>query len=299
MIKKSMRLGENKDMSLYLIGDVQGCTSALQRLLDKIAFTPSRDTLYVLGDLVNRGPDSAAVLRQLHSYGHSARCLLGNHDLHLLAVHYGVRKAGRRDTLDGILQAPDRHAMLDWLRHQHMALLEPIGDLSVLMVHAGVLPSWTAQQTLVLAHEVEAALRAPDAAHFFAEMYGNTPDRWSDTLRGSERLRVIVNALTRLRFCTPQGQMEFSETGDAKSAPKGYLPWFDVPGRQTQQTTVAFGHWSTLGWLNRSDVLAMDTGCVWGGCLSALRVAASAPGTSGLDTELIQVQCEQASDPHA
>ncbi len=283
-------------MSLYLIGDVQGCASALQRLLDKIAFTPSRDTVYLLGDLVNRGPDSAHVLRQLQSYGHSARCLLGNHDLHLLAVHYGARKAGRRDTLDGVLQAPDRAAMLDWLRHQHMALLEPIGAQSLLMVHAGVLPSWTAPQTLSLAHEVETVLRSTEVAAFFPQMYGNTPDHWSDTLQGSERLRVIVNALTRLRFCTAQGQMEFSETGNAEQAPSGYMPWFDVPARRTQQTTIAFGHWSTLGCLPRHDVLALDTGCVWGGCLSALRVAAR-PDGKGLDTELVQVHCEQAANP--
>ena len=251
----------------------------------------------MLGDLVNRGPDSAAVLRQLQSYGPSARCLLGNHDLHLLAVHYGVRKPGRRDTLDGILQAPDRAAMLDWLRHQNMALLETVGQHPVLMVHAGVLPAWSAKQTLALAQEVEAVLRSPEADIFFPAMYGNAPDAWSDTLQGSERLRVIVNALTRLRFCTPQGRMEFSETGDVHNAPEGYLPWFDVPERQTRQTTIAFGHWSTLGQLGRSDVLALDTGCVWGGCLSALRLAATGGGKA-LDTELIQVQCEQASNPH-
>jgi len=286
-------------MSLYLIGDVQGCDGALQALLDKIAFSPSRDVLYVLGDLVNRGPQSAAVLRRFMHYGSSARCLLGNHDLHLLAVAHGVRAPGRQDTLNGILQALDRHAMLEWLRHQRLAWLERVQGQSLLMVHAGVLPDWTVQQTLALAREVEDVLRAPDLVDFLPQMYGNQPAAWNDTLQGSARLRVIVNALTRLRFCSTEGVMEFSETGNADAAPPGYLPWFDVPGRRTADATVAFGHWSTLGWLNRCDVLALDSGCVWGGCLSALRVAASTQAQGGWQQELIQVQCAQAQAPTA
>lgn len=285
-------------MALYLIGDVQGCDAALQRLLDTLAFSPSRDTLYLLGDLVNRGPDSAAMLRRLMAYGASARCLLGNHDLHLLAVAHGVRKPKRKDTLDGILNAPDRHAMLHWLRHQRMAMLETIGNKELLMVHAGVLPAWTASKTIALAQEVEAVLQSDDAGDFFDAMYGNTPDHWSNALTGSDRIRVIVNALTRLRFCTAQGAMEFDNTGDPATAPTGYLPWFDVPGRKTADTTVAFGHWSTLGWLGRTDVYAMDTGCVWGGALSALRIEATGSGQPW-NTELLQVQCEQAQKPDA
>jgi bis(5'-nucleosyl)-tetraphosphatase (symmetrical) len=281
-------------MSLYLIGDLQGCDAALQRLLQKIAFSPSRDTLYLLGDLVNRGPSSESVLRRLMGYGASARCLLGNHDLHLLAVSYGARRPGRKDTLQGILNAPDRHAMLEWLRHQNMALLERWGGQSMLMVHAGVLPSWSPDKTVQLAREVEAALRSRQVAGFFAAMYGNAPDAWNDSLQGPERLRVIVNALTRMRVCTPDGRMEFGFSGVAAAAPTGYMPWFEVPGRQTAGISVAFGHWSTLGWLGRSDVLSMDTGCVWGGCLSALRVA---PQARGWDRELIQVQCEQSQKP--
>ncbi|WP_342616634.1 symmetrical bis(5'-nucleosyl)-tetraphosphatase [Rhodoferax sp. GW822-FHT02A01] len=279
-------------MALYMIGDLQGCDAALQRLLEKISFSPSRDTLYLLGDLVNRGPASDAVLRRLMGYGASARCLLGNHDLHLLAVSYGARKPGRKDTLQCILQAPDRHAMLEWLRHQNMALLEQWGGREMLMVHAGVLPQWGAAQTLELAREVEAALRSSTVADFFATMYGNAPASWDEALQGAERLRVVVNALTRMRFCTPQGTMEFGESGT--TAPPGYMPWFDVPGRHTAQSTVAFGHWSTLGHLDRGDVLSMDTGCVWGGCLSAMRVT---PLQQGWDAELIQVQCEQAQKP--
>jgi bis(5'-nucleosyl)-tetraphosphatase (symmetrical) len=281
-------------MSLYLIGDLQGCDAALQRLLEKIAFSPSRDTLYLLGDLVNRGPASDAVLRRLMGYGAAARCLLGNHDLHLLATAYGVRKPSRKDTLQAVLQAPDRHAMLEWLRHQNLALLEHWGGKPLLMVHAGVLPGWTAARTVQLAGEVEMALRSHDVASFFQSMYGNTPDSWDDALQGPERLRVIVNALTRMRVCTPAGHMEFGFSGRAEDAPVGYRPWFDLPGRLTADCTVVFGHWSTLGWLDRADVIAMDTGCVWGGCLSALRIA---PSALGWDSELLQVQCEEAQKP--
>lgn len=283
-------------MAMYLIGDVQGCDSALQQLLDTLAFSPSRDTVYVLGDLVNRGPDSAAVLRRLMGYGNAARCLLGNHDLHLLAVAHGVRQPKRKDTLDGILHAPDRQALLHWLRQQRMAMQETLGGQTLLMVHAGVLPAWTATKTIALAQEVEAVLRSDQAVDFFHAMYGNVPTQWSEALTGADRLRVVVNALTRLRFCTADGAMEFAHTGNAPSAPPGYLPWFDVPGRKTADTTIAFGHWSTLGWLGRSDAFALDSGCVWGGSLSALRVQAQGAGEPWR-TELIQVPCEQAQKP--
>jgi bis(5'-nucleosyl)-tetraphosphatase (symmetrical) len=283
-------------MAMYLIGDVQGCDDALQRLLEKIAFSPSRDTLYLLGDLVNRGPSSEGVLRRLMGYGASARCLLGNHDLHLLAVSHGARGVHSKDTISDILNAPDRDAMLGWLRHQNMAMLAQIGGKPLLMVHAGVLPQWTAQQALSLAQEVEAVLRSDQAHAFFHAMYGNQPDHWSDDLQGTERLRVIVNALTRLRFCNVDGVMEFKSTEGAGNAPDGYMPWFEVPGRNTANVAVAFGHWSTLGWLNRPDVLSLDTGCVWGGCLSALRLdALHAP--QGWSSALIQEQCAQALKP--
>jgi bis(5'-nucleosyl)-tetraphosphatase (symmetrical) len=281
-------------MALYLIGDVQGCDSALQRLLDDISFSPSRDTLYLLGDLVNRGPDSAAVLRRLMGYGDCARCLLGNHDLHLLAVAHGVRRPHRKDTLNAILEAKDRPAMLAWLRAQRMAMLETANEEKILMVHAGVLPEWSAAKTMKLAGEVEAVLRSPELGDFLGQMYGNGPLRWSDSLRGSDRLRVIVNTLTRLRFCTADGEMEFDAKDSADSAPPGYLPWFDVPKRKTAKITVAFGHWSTLGWLGRQDVLALDSGCVWGGALSALRLDGAGPLRQH---RLIQVQCERAQVP--
>lgn len=276
-------------MALYLIGDVQGCDEALGRLLEKIAFSPSRDRLILLGDLVNRGPRSLAVLQRMMALQGAAEGLLGNHDLHLLAVSQGVRPPGRWDTLAGILQAPDRAVLLDWLRGRPMALRER----GVLMVHAGVLPQWTSDQVLALAHEVEGALRGPDWTAFVHEMYGDDPDAWRDDLRGAERARVIVNALTRLRFCTAQGRMEFkTKAGDASAAPAGYLPWFDVPGRKTANDVIAFGHWSTLGPVRRDNVLPLDSGCVWGGALSALRL-----GTDPSERELIQVDCRQAQAP--
>jgi bis(5'-nucleosyl)-tetraphosphatase (symmetrical) len=275
-------------MALYLIGDLQGCDAPLQRLLAKIDFSPSRDTLYFLGDLVNRGPDSLAVLRRLQGYGTAARCLLGNHDLHLLAVSQGVRRPGRKDTLGPLLAAPDREALLGWLRLQDMAMYAH----GCLMVHAGVLPSWSVEKTMALAGEVQAVLRSDDWVAFLHQMYGNTPVRWSDALTGTDRLRMVVNALTRLRFCTADDTMEFESTAGLEAAPPGFMPWFEVPGRQTAKDTVAFGHWSTVGWLGRSDVLSMDTGCVWGGCLSALRLGA-APDQRAL----IQVDCEQAQKP--
>jgi bis(5'-nucleosyl)-tetraphosphatase (symmetrical) len=280
---------ENRDtMSLYLIGDVQGCDAALQRLLDQVAYSPSRDHLYLLGDLVNRGPDSAGVLRRLMGYGAGATCLLGNHDLSLLAVAHGQRPPHRNDTLDQVLLAPDREAMLEWLRCQRMA----VQAQGLLMVHGGVLPQWDVEQTLALAAEVEAVLRGSALVEFLACMYGNQPDRWDDALAGADRLRVVVNALTRLRFCTPEGVMDLRASGGLHQAPPGMMPWFDVPGRRTARATIAFGHWSTLGFLRRPDIIALDTGCVWGGCLSALRLAPQ----DGAH-ELIQVQCEQSQPP--
>ncbi len=275
-------------MATYFIGDVQGCDAPLGRLLQTIDFSPSRDTLYLLGDLVNRGPASLAVLRRLMALDGSAHCLLGNHDLHLLAVAHGVRKPHRSDTVQDILDAPDRSALLTWLRHRPMALMAH----GWLMVHAGVLPQWDAAQTLALAHELERELQGPDWGVLMHNLYGNRPDHWSDDLRGHDRLRVIVNALTRLRFCSADGVMEFDTKDSADAAPAGFLPWFEVPGRRSADTPVAFGHWSTLGEVQRPGVLALDTGCVWGGCLTAARV-----GDAPDDIERISVRCEQAQRP--
>ena len=252
----------------YLIGDVQGCCGVLQRLLDTLDFSPSRDHVVVLGDLVNRGPDSLGTLRLLRGLGDSATCLLGNHDLHLLAVAHGIRKAHRSDTLADILEAPDRADWIDWVRHRRLALHEH----GWLMVHAGVAPAWTLADTLALAAEVEHHLRGPDLAAFLGVMYGNTPARWSDALTGYDRLRFTVNALTRARFVAADGTLDFDTKEGAGSAPPGLVPWFDHPDRQTAGVPIAFGHWSTLGLIQRADLLALDTGCVWGGRLSAARL---------------------------
>jgi bis(5'-nucleosyl)-tetraphosphatase (symmetrical) len=296
-------------MANYLIGDLQGCNSAFAQLLAKIDFSPSRDALFVLGDLVNRGQDSLAVLERLMHYGDAARCLLGNHDLNLLAIAYGVRQPHRKDTLTQILQSPRLPVLIHWLRQQRLAMLHSLDapekvknpqKSELLMVHAGVLPSWTATKTIALAAEVETILRdAKDAElrDFFQEMYGDTPTQWHDGLTGAARLRVIVNALTRLRFCSPEGTMEFTSKDNLDAIPAGFLPWFDVPGRVTADITVAFGHWSTLGWLNRSDVLALDGGCVWGGCLNALRLDESGTLNGKFNHELISVDCEQSQKP--
>jgi bis(5'-nucleosyl)-tetraphosphatase (symmetrical) len=275
-------------MSLYLIGDLQGCDGALQRLLATLDFSPSRDHLVVLGDLVNRGPDSLGVLRRLMGLGNAAECLLGNHDLHLLALAQGVRPAHRTDTLEAVLQAPDRAPLLDWLRHRPLALQRQ----GWLLVHAGVLPQWTVAQTLALAQEVQNLLRSDEGAHWLAQMYGNWPDHWRDDWPDAARWRVIVNALTRLRFCSAEGVMEMQTKDSAAAAPAGCMPWFEVPGRLTQGHPIAFGHWSTLGLLQRPDVLALDTGCVWGGHLSAARLA-----QDGQVAEIIQVTCPQAQKP--
>ena len=270
----------------YLVGDLQGCCDPLERLLQALDFSPSRDRLYLLGDLVNRGPDSLGVLRRLRDLEGSATCLLGNHDLHLLAVAHGVRKPHRSDTLDAILHAPDRDDWLGWLRRQRLAVHEQ----GWLMVHAGVLPQWDAARTVALAAEVESMLRSPDVGEFLTQMYGNEPVRWDDGLSGIARWRCVVNALTRLRFCSADGEMEFATKEGVGGAPEGFMPWFEVPTRQTRGTPVAFGHWSTLGLIDRADLLALDTGCVWGGKLSAARI-------DGHRREVIQVDCPQAQKP--
>ncbi|MDP2004088.1 MAG: symmetrical bis(5'-nucleosyl)-tetraphosphatase [Rubrivivax sp.] len=271
---------------LYLIGDVQGCAQALQRLLSEINFSPSRDRLVLLGDLVNRGPASLAVLQMLAPLQGAATCLLGNHDLHLLAVAHGVRGLHKGDTFGDVLAAPDREAWLDWVRAQPLAHLEA----GWLCVHAGVVPQWSSAQTLALAAEVQAMLRGPDLTAFLQVMYGNQPDQWRDDLAGDDRLRFVINTLTRIRFCTAGGRLDFKTKEGAGAAPAGHHPWFEVPGRASAGQPMAFGHWSTLGLISRPDLLAIDTGCVWGGTLTAVRV-------DGGRREVVQVDCEQAQKP--
>lgn len=280
-------------MALYCIGDIQGCDDAFAQLLETVDFSASRDTLYVLGDLVNRGPKSAEVLRRCMQAGDSMRALLGNHDLHLLAASQGLRRQSKRDTLAQVLDAPDSTALLEWLRQQPLMRLHTNTHGEQLqMVHAGVLPQWSLQDCVALNAEVQAVLQAPDFARFLQNMYGNLPDRWDASLLGDDRLRCIVNAFTRLRFCSDQGVMDFDSAESAEQAPEGLMPWFDVPDRATAGLPMAFGHWSTLGHINRPDLMAMDTGCVWGGCLSMMRI-----GERMHERELIQLQCPQAQVP--
>src|SRR5512133_193543 len=271
-------------MATYAIGDVQGCLGALRQLLDTLGYDSSRDRLWFVGDLVNRGPDSLGTLRLVRSLGEGAVTVLGNHDFHLLAVAAGCAKKHRSDTLDAVLAAPDREELLDWLRRRPLLHVE--GNWA--MVHAGLLPQWDLATAQSLAHEVEAALRGADWRDFLATLYGDTPDSWSESLRGADRLRVIVNAMARMRFCTAGGTIELHTKGETAAAPPGYFPWFDAPGRASRDHTLICGHWSTLGLKLRPDLLALDSGCVWGGRLSAVRLE---------DRKLFQVPCEQCQIP--
>jgi bis(5'-nucleosyl)-tetraphosphatase (symmetrical) len=271
-------------MTTYAIGDCQGCHAKLSELLARIHLASANPTLLFVGDLVNRGPQSLATLREIRALGAAAQVVLGNHDLHLLAAAHGIRKTHRSDTLDDILAAPDRDELLDWLRHRPMAWF----GHEHLMVHAGVMPQWTVEQTLDLAHEVETVLRGPRWVDFLRKMYGNTPAKWNNRLKGADRLRCIVNALTRMRFCSIDGSMEFGTVEAAAGAPAGFMPWFDVPGRKTEGVTVVFGHWSTLGLTIRTNLLGIDTGCVWGGKLTAVCLE---------DRSVLQVDCPQYQQP--
>ena len=271
---------------IYLVGDVQGCDEELGLLLARLDFSPSRDRLVLLGDLVNRGPTSLAVLQRVAALGDAAVCLLGNHDLHLLAVAHGARGLHRGDTFADVLSAPDAPRWLSWLARQPLAHVEA----GWLCVHAGVVPQWTPQDVLRLAQEVQGLLQSAELGRFLHQMYGNEPAQWSEQLSGDARARFIINTLTRLRFCTDKGVLDFKTKDGAGAAPPGYLPWFLVPNRATVAQPMAFGHWSTLGLVNEATVLATDTGCVWGGSLTAVRV-------DGGRREVIQVPCSQMQVP--
>lgn len=255
-------------MAHYAIGDIQGCHAEFCELLTLIGFSPANDRLWLTGDLVNRGPDSLAVLREVKALGDAALTVLGNHDLHLLTVAAGHRPAHRDDTLAPILDAPDRDELLAWLAHQPLAASED----GMLMVHAGVLPPWTPSRVVELAHEVEAVLASDAGEPFLRVLYGDEPHAWRDDLEGDDRLRAIVNALTRLRFCTANGEMEFREKRGAAHAPAGYAPWFLHENRRSASSLVICGHWSTLGLLLAPNVLMLDSGCLWGGALTAIRL---------------------------
>jgi len=256
----------------YAIGDLQGCVEELRALLARLKFSPDRDRLWFVGDLVNRGPDSLATLRLVRALGDNALVVLGNHDLHLLAVAYGVQRRRRSDTLDAVLAASDRDALIEWLQLRPLAYLE--GD--DLMVHAGLVPQWTAARTLALAAEVSSALRR-DPRALFEHMYGDEPERWDERLAAAERLRFIINVLTRLRLCTADGRVDISSKGPPPPPSSPLRPWFEHPQRASRDVRVIFGHWSALGLVQRPGLLGLDSGCVWGGALTAADLDSDRP----------------------
>jgi len=258
-------------MATYAIGDIQGCFESLQCLLEKIAFNPELDTLWLVGDLINRGPDSLATLRYLYSIRNSVEFVLGNHDLHFLAVAYGLRKSGQSDTLNTLLNAPDRQELIDWLIQGK--LLHTDATLGYTMVHAGIPPIWSLQQAQAHAREVEAILQSRYRHDFLSNMYGNQPNRWKNKLIGLDRLRLITNYFTRMRFCTGEGMLELETKDTMLAAPLGFAPWFSFSERKTSGEKIIFGHWAALeGNANTPNIYALDTGCVWGGALTAMRL---------------------------
>jgi bis(5'-nucleosyl)-tetraphosphatase (symmetrical) len=255
-------------MATYAIGDLQGCYAPLQKLLRQFNFDPAQDKLWFVGDLVNRGEDSLACLRFVKSLGDRTVSVLGNHDLHLLCVAEGIADGYRGDTLHEILKAPDRDELLHWLRHRPLLHHEH----GYTLVHAGLLPQWDLAQAQRLAREAEQALRSDSHREFFQAMYGNSPDTWNDKLTGYDRLRVIINSMTRLRFCSGAGQMDFDAKGGIDKTPPGFCPWFQVPGRASENEKIICGHWSALGLRVEKNLVALDSGCLWRSALSAFRL---------------------------
>jgi bis(5'-nucleosyl)-tetraphosphatase (symmetrical) len=262
-------------MATYAIGDIQGCYREFRDLLEKLEFDPGKDKLWLAGDLVNRGPDSLAVLRFARSLGKGTVCVLGNHDLHLLAVSQGNLKHYKDALLESVLLAPDRDEILDWLRH--CPLLHYSEKKGFALVHAGLPPHWDLQTALERAKEVETALRGPQFPELMAHMYGNKPDRWSEKLSGVNRLRYIINCFTRMRYCRADGSLSLQEKGKPGTQGKGLHPWFETPNRASADVRIICGHWSTLGFVNRHNVWSLDTGCLWGGSLTAVRVRKKKP----------------------
>jgi bis(5'-nucleosyl)-tetraphosphatase (symmetrical) len=261
-------------MAVYAIGDVQGCFGALRALLDRIGFDSGRDTLWFVGDLVNRGPQSLEVLRYVKSLPHAV-VVLGNHDLHLLAAASGQAPLKKQDTFQLLLAAPDRDELLSWLRERPLLHHDP--GLGYTMMHAGLLPAWNLETALRLAAEAENFIRHSADNELFLHMYGDTPDHWSDDLRGWARLRVIINGFTRLRYCDAAGRMDLRPKGAPGKQPPHLMPWFQVPGRASLQLRTVFGHWSTLGLWHSDGVIGLDSGCLWGGRLTAARLDSDPP----------------------
>jgi len=263
-------------LAVYAIGDIQGCYDELRRALDDAGFEPGHDRLWCVGDLVNRGPRSLEVLRFMRGLGDAAVCVLGNHDLHLLAIAAGNQhKHDDHGSLAAVLAAPDRDELLHWLRHRPLLHYDPA--LAFLMVHAGLPPQWDLDTASACAREVEEVLRGSGHVDYFVHMYGNKPDRWDPALAGMDRWRFITNCLTRLRFCEPDGRLALKEKGPPGSQARGRMPWFAHPERASHAQRIVFGHWSTLGYLAGHNVWALDTGCLWGGALTMLRLDQPAP----------------------
>ncbi len=257
-------------MTVYAVGDVQGCCQSLERLLDSIKFDPGDDEIWFAGDLVNRGPRSLETLRLVRSLGKQATVVLGNHDIHLIALAFGNRAKANGGELADVLDAPDSDELVDWLRRQPLAYYRP--ELKTLMVHAGVPPQWDPLLTVKLSREVEQTLRGPQCAAFIREIYGERPKRWSPSLTGHDRLRFITNCLTRMRFCTPDGALDLEHTCAPGKQPAGLVPWFELPDRMSATVRVVFGHWASMGLLQGNNLLGIDTGCVWGRKLTAVRL---------------------------
>jgi bis(5'-nucleosyl)-tetraphosphatase (symmetrical) len=262
-------------MATYAIGDIQGCYDELRRLLDRLDFDPVKDKLWLVGDLVNRGPDSLRVLRFVRSLGERALTVLGNHDLHLLALAAGNDEHAKKGNLHEVLEAPDCGELLEWLRQRPLMYFDAGKQFAVL--HAGLPPQWDLATALARAQEVETALQGPDHGEYLRAMYGNEPEQWSDDLTGTERLRFITNCLTRLRYCDAEGRLALKEKDVPGTQPAPYMPWFAVPGRASRDTRIIFGHWSSLGYLAEHNVWALDSGCLWGRELTAIRVRKSKP----------------------
>ena len=268
-------------MATYAVGDIQGCFSQLMTLLHQVNFNPENDTLWVVGDLVNRGPESLETLRYLYSIRHAVVCVLGNHDLHLLAVSRNIERMKKGDTLQSILDAPDRAELLDWLRQQKLMHYDELRNTA--MVHAGIPPQWSLNKALKRAAEVENALR-DDALYplFLDGMYGNEPNKWNSELSGVTRLRVITNYFTRMRFCTAEGKLDLKSKEGLGSAPAGYAPWFSHPKRRTKDLNIIFGHWAALeGQCNEPGIHALDSGCVWGNCMTLMDIDTGKRITTG------------------
>ncbi|GAB4346548.1 MAG: symmetrical bis(5'-nucleosyl)-tetraphosphatase [Gammaproteobacteria bacterium] len=277
-------------MAVYAVGDIQGCYDELRHLLDQIRFDPGKDRLWFTGDLVNRGHKSLEVLRFVRRLGKSAVAVLGNHDLHLLATASGTQPQRKKDTFHDILQANDRDELLTWLRHR--PLLHRDERLNWTMVHAGLPPQWDIETAQRCAGELEAVLRGDEYRDFFSRMYGDGPARWVESLKGWKRLRFITNSLTRLRYCDAKGRLALDAKGRPGTQGKGFMPWFAVPGRKSRNERIVFGHWSTLGYYAEHRVHCLDTGCVWGGRLTALRLDGKSP-------ERFSVDCPTACKPGA